>query len=179
MSWHMLKRESPSPTARDQRLVAPLTQSRTHQQVNPLPARLVLYNGGALDSQVTDSQYIDKLTKRSAPLSDESFNSSDSSDTVYDKEEVYGLSVDDPMESDDCPPYDTFKKHYAELRAPRSKLSASEAQIIAVIWADRDAEAQRWERDEMYFSAELHEQSVHMAALETLLEYHRLPIPPR
>ncbi|KAJ7328006.1 hypothetical protein DFH08DRAFT_816167 [Mycena albidolilacea] len=149
-----------------------------------------LFNGGALGSQVTDSQYINNLTERNmvspankgsqSPIHDASFNSSGSSDTTYDQEEAY--SLDDPM--DDSVPIDVwpsrlltpmFEAHYAILKAPEIQLSATEARIIAAIRSDRDAERRQWMEDESHWC---YNQSARIAALESLLEYHCIAFPP-
>ncbi|KAJ6574071.1 hypothetical protein B0H19DRAFT_1063080 [Mycena capillaripes] len=153
---------SPSPTSRAPRPTALLTNNLTHG----------LFNGGALDSQVTDSQYINNLSERhmvapahdgsQSPTHNMSFNSSGSSDTTYDKEEAYSLSFDDPM--DDSGPIDVspsrpstpmFEVHYARLKASEIQLSATEARIIAAIRADRDAEQRQWMENESHWYTDM------------------------
>jgi hypothetical protein len=67
-----------------------------------------------------------------------------------------------------------FEAHYAILKAPEIQLSATEARIIAAIRSDRDAECRQWMEDKSYSR---HDQSVHTAALESLLEYHCIAFP--
>ncbi|KAJ7863813.1 hypothetical protein B0H14DRAFT_3443904 [Mycena olivaceomarginata] len=199
---------SPSPTGRAPRPTALLTNNLTHG----------LFNGGALDSQVTDSQYINDLTERNmatpvregshSPIHDTSFNSSGSSDTTYDQEEAYyrwqaahsqgdefekppGIQgktsipfpLDDPM--DDSVPINVwpsrpstpmFEVHYATLKPSEIQLSATEARIIAAIRSDRDAECRQWMEDEAHWR---YDQCARIAALESLLEYHRIAFPPQ
>jgi hypothetical protein len=67
-----------------------------------------------------------------------------------------------------------FEAHYAILKAPEIQLSATEARIIAAIRSDRDAERRQWMEDESHWR---YNQSSRIAALESLLEYHRIAFP--
>ncbi|KAK7039556.1 hypothetical protein R3P38DRAFT_2900377 [Favolaschia claudopus] len=175
-----------------------------------------LFNGGALDSQVSDSQYINNLTGQipSSPTRPEtSFTSSASSDTAYDldDEALPWLSAhsqgdehpqfahllkkpstvhdDEPMETaealgfpDSRPVTPTFNflALYADLKAEDVHLSPSEVRVIAAIRADKDAVVDEYARREMEWScdmAERHNLVARVAVLESLLEYHRIPLP--
>ncbi|KAF7333088.1 hypothetical protein MVEN_02373800 [Mycena venus] len=192
---------SPSPSSRAPRPTAILTNHITHG----------LFNGGALDSQVTDSQYISNLAEQhtAAPASEDgnsgqgdgSFNSSGSSDTTYDPEEAYalwqsshsqgdefpkprGLQADDPMGDPSCldsrPSMPDVLARYADLNASQIRLSTTEARVIADMRADRDSEMRQWATNEQQWYVDMsrtHNQAARIAALESLLEYHRIPFP--
>ncbi|KAJ7498185.1 hypothetical protein B0H11DRAFT_1909709 [Mycena galericulata] len=69
---------------------------------------------------------------------------------------------------------------YDGLKPEDIRLSDTEARVIAAIRADKDSDLrqyvlteQRWYHD----MARTHNQSARIAALESLLEYHRIPLP--
>jgi hypothetical protein len=69
-----------------------------------------------------------------------------------------------------------FEVHYATLKPSEIQLSAMEARIIAAICSDRDAERRQWMEDEAHWH---YDQCACIAALESLLEYHRIAFPPQ
>jgi hypothetical protein len=69
-----------------------------------------------------------------------------------------------------------FEVHYATLKPSEIQLSATEARIIAAIRSDRDAEHRQWMEDEAQWC---YDQCARIAALESLLEYHRIAFPAR
>ncbi|KAK7007193.1 hypothetical protein R3P38DRAFT_3212863 [Favolaschia claudopus] len=146
---------SPSPSARPPRLSAVSNARLTHD----------LFNGGALDSQVSDSQYLNDLAadaSSSPTRQDASFQSSGSSDTAYDPEldtwagahsqgdenpeyEKYYKKImadgglDDPMDSseDARPTTPDFLRYYSDLNPDNIRLSTTEVRVIAAIRADK------------------------------------------
>ncbi|KAJ7862063.1 hypothetical protein B0H13DRAFT_1900268 [Mycena leptocephala] len=178
---------SPSPSSREPRSTALSTGHITHG----------LFNGGALDSQVTDSQHINNLIEQNIEddsnnsIGENSFDSSASSDTTYEEERIEQYYIwqnassqgeelpkpvgipapsrfsktrpDDPME--DCPrPSSPDFIPCADLNADDIRLSATE---LGSLLPCVQTELQRW----------CSMQRMSRCALESLLEYHRIPLP--
>ncbi|KAJ7832496.1 hypothetical protein B0H13DRAFT_1914990 [Mycena leptocephala] len=194
---------SPSPSSREPRSTALSTGHITHG----------LFNGGALDSQVTDSQHINNLIEQNIEddsnnsIGENSFDSSASSDTTYEEERIEQYYIwqnassqgeelpkpvgipapsrfsktrpDDPME--DCPrPSSPDFIPCADLNADDIRLSATELGVIAAMRADRASEMVQYATNEQMWYADMsrtHNQCARIAALESLLEYHRIPLP--
>ncbi|KAJ7294049.1 hypothetical protein C8J57DRAFT_1491401 [Mycena rebaudengoi] len=179
-----------------------------------------LFNGGALDSQVTDSQYIKGLEHQHAPASDktpplaDSDNSSDTSSKsqdsfqaecelyhnshsqgdngpqreVEDKFPVYNPNDYAPMDQDEAyPTAADVAARYANLKSEDIELSDTEVCVIAAIRTERQWVLEEFERKEKMYYQDMHDtyantatyynQSNHIAALESLLTYHRIPLP--
>ncbi|KAJ7435965.1 hypothetical protein B0H11DRAFT_2207354 [Mycena galericulata] len=157
--------------------------------------------GSVTEQRATSPSSTDEDTKQDA-----SFTSADSSDTAcepytiwvsahsqgdnepYDFRKDYGapanIPVDDPM--DDCPFHPSRPStpqiiaRYANLKPEDIRLSDTEARIIAAVRADRDYHlAQYVFQEQITYRdiVEAHNQSARIAALESLLEYHRIPLP--
>ncbi|KAJ7710740.1 hypothetical protein B0H17DRAFT_1123855 [Mycena rosella] len=178
-----------------------------------------LFNGGALDSQVTDSQFVETLVQQHRPASENSgsplpiFNDGSSangdasfgstgSDTACSEHVIWAsahsqdepsplieekpfmrISEDEPM--DDCFNYSSYSHSsrpstpdfIADLKAEDIRLSVTEVRVIAAMRADRDSELRQYGKQEEEWWCDMsktHNQSTRIAALESLLEYHRI-----
>ncbi|KAJ7633335.1 hypothetical protein DFH06DRAFT_1337197 [Mycena polygramma] len=116
MSHMHIKSEPPSPTC-GPRPSAIATRQITHD----------LYNGGALDSQVTDSQYIQGLGDQPIPRANDgateaeaantSFQSSGSSDTAYEQNFKLEIWASAHSQGDENPEYMAYKKRFESAPA--------------------------------------------------------------
>jgi hypothetical protein len=79
---------------------------------------------------------------------------------------------------------DFFTLHQNQLKANvednKVQLSPTEVQVLAAIRADRDAEIREYALRELEWycdMSKMHNQATRIAALKSLLEYHRIALP--
>lgn len=80
-----------------------------------------------------------------------------------------------------------FIARYADLKREDIRLSETEVRVIAAIRTDRDSELRQYAMQEQQWycdmsqthnqMAKIADQAERIASLESLLEYHRIPLP--
>ncbi|KAK6984176.1 hypothetical protein R3P38DRAFT_3232467 [Favolaschia claudopus] len=73
-----------------------------------------------------------------------------------------------------------FLRYYSDLNPDNIRLSTTEVRVIAAIRADKhvtENECARREQEWYCDVSRMHNQTARIALLESLLEYHRIPLP--